>query len=94
MDLAEVGRRHGQGEIALPLRHGTTGDRHRNGIAVIDANTPDSNLDAMNTAGVCGIRLNLATGGTSDPSVARQRLGVDQQDLQSAEVIGGRVSVN
>jgi len=49
-------------------------------IAVIDAKTPDSDLDAMNTAGVCGIRLNLATGGTSDPSVARQRLqtGIDR----------------
>src|ERR1700730_12036009 len=50
------------------------------GVAVIDAKTPDSDLDAMNAAGVRGIRLNLATGGTSDPAAARQRLltGIDR----------------
>jgi predicted TIM-barrel fold metal-dependent hydrolase len=41
---------------------------------VIDEKTPDSDLDAMNQAGVRGIRLNLATGGTSDPNVGRARL--------------------
>jgi predicted TIM-barrel fold metal-dependent hydrolase len=44
------------------------------GVAVIDDKTPDSDLDAMNQAGFRGIRLNLATGGTSDPNVGRQRL--------------------
>jgi len=44
------------------------------GVAVIDEKTPDSDLDAMNQAGVRGIRLNLATGGTSDPNVGRARL--------------------
>jgi len=43
------------------------------GVAVIDDKTPDSDLDAMHRAGMRGIRLNLATGGTSDPAVARQR---------------------
>jgi predicted TIM-barrel fold metal-dependent hydrolase len=43
------------------------------GVAVIDDKTSDSDLDAMGKAGVRGIRLNLATGGTSDPAVARQR---------------------
>jgi predicted TIM-barrel fold metal-dependent hydrolase len=43
-------------------------------VAVIDEKTPDSELDAMNSAGVRGIRINLATSGISDPAVARQRL--------------------
>jgi len=43
------------------------------GVAVIDDKTSDSDLDAMNAAGMRGIRLNLATGGTSDPTIARQR---------------------
>src|SRR5437764_265163 len=42
------------------------------GVAVIDDKTSDSDLDAMGQAGVRGIRLNLASGGTNDPSVARQ----------------------
>ncbi len=43
------------------------------GVAVIDDKTPESDLDAMNQAGFRGIRLNLATIGTSDPTVGRQR---------------------
>jgi predicted TIM-barrel fold metal-dependent hydrolase len=43
------------------------------GVAVIDDKTPESELDALGQAGIRGIRLNLATGGTSDPSVGRQR---------------------
>ena len=50
------------------------------GVAVIDEKTPESELDAMDRAGVRGIRLNLATGGVNDPAVARQRFqaGVDR----------------
>jgi len=44
------------------------------GVAVIDDKTPESALDAMGRAGVRGIRLNLATGGTNDPAVGRERL--------------------
>jgi predicted TIM-barrel fold metal-dependent hydrolase len=44
------------------------------GVAVIDDKTPESDLDAMNQAGFRGIRLNLATGGTNDPNVGRQRV--------------------
>ena len=44
------------------------------GVAVIDDKTPESDLDAMNQAGIRGIRLNLATGGVSDPNVGRQRV--------------------
>src|SRR3954462_15430801 len=43
------------------------------GVAVIDDKTPESELDAMNQAGIRGIRLNLATGGVNDPTVARPR---------------------
>jgi predicted TIM-barrel fold metal-dependent hydrolase len=43
------------------------------GVAVIDDNTPESDLDAMNQAGIRGIRLNLATSGVSDPNAGRQR---------------------
>src|SRR5713226_6239414 len=43
------------------------------GVAVIDDKTPESELDAMGRAGVRGIRLNLATGGISDPAVGRPR---------------------
>jgi predicted TIM-barrel fold metal-dependent hydrolase len=43
------------------------------GVAVIDDRTSESDLDAMGSAGIRGIRLNLATGGGNDPSVGRQR---------------------
>jgi predicted TIM-barrel fold metal-dependent hydrolase len=50
------------------------------GVAVIDAQTPESALDEMERAGVHGIRLNLATIGITDPAVARRRFqeGVDR----------------
>src|SRR5436305_1708292 len=43
------------------------------GVAVIDDKTTDAELDAMGKAGIRGIRLNLATGGSNDPGLARQR---------------------
>src|ERR1700688_5261570 len=43
------------------------------GVAVIDDKTPDSDLDAMGQAGIRGIRLNLATGGVSDPAAGGPR---------------------
>ena len=43
------------------------------GVAVIDDKTPEADLDAMNQAGIRGIRLNLATGGVNDPGVGRPR---------------------
>jgi predicted TIM-barrel fold metal-dependent hydrolase len=43
------------------------------GVAVIDDKTPEGDLDSMQQAGFRGIRLNLATGGTSDPNVGRAR---------------------
>jgi predicted TIM-barrel fold metal-dependent hydrolase len=43
------------------------------GVAVIDDKTTESDLDAMHRAGVRGIRLNLATGGTTDANTGRRR---------------------
>lgn len=43
------------------------------GVAVIDENNPDTPLQAMDRAGIRGVRLNLATAGVSDPSIARKR---------------------
>ncbi len=43
------------------------------GVAVVDDQTPESELDAMDRAGVRGIRLNLASGGINDPVVCRRR---------------------
>src|SRR5438132_12639388 len=44
------------------------------GVAVIDDKTPESELDAMRRAGIRGIRINLATGGSgNDPAAARKR---------------------
>jgi len=45
----------------------------RAAVAVIDDKTADGDLDAMGKAGMRGIRLNLATGGSNDPGLARQR---------------------
>jgi predicted TIM-barrel fold metal-dependent hydrolase len=43
------------------------------GVAVVYDKTPETDLDAMAKAGIRGIRLNLATGGVSDPAVGRPR---------------------
>lgn len=43
------------------------------GVAVIGDKTTDSELDAMGKAGVRGIRLNLTSSGSNDPSLARAR---------------------
>ncbi len=42
------------------------------GVAVIDDKTGESELDNLSRLGFKGIRLNLATGGTSDPNVGRR----------------------
>jgi predicted TIM-barrel fold metal-dependent hydrolase len=43
------------------------------GVAVIDDETTDAQLDAMNGAGIRGIRLNLETFGQTDPAAVRKR---------------------
>jgi predicted TIM-barrel fold metal-dependent hydrolase len=48
--------------------------RNARAVGVIDERTTDRELDAMDRAGMRGIRLNLATAGVNDPTVGRQRL--------------------
>jgi predicted TIM-barrel fold metal-dependent hydrolase len=48
------------------------GSRAR-GVAVIDDQTTDAQLDALNRDGFRGIRLNLETAGQTDPAGARRR---------------------
>ncbi|SFP07051.1 Predicted metal-dependent hydrolase, TIM-barrel fold [Bradyrhizobium sp. Ghvi] len=43
------------------------------GVAVIDDKTTEAQLDTMQQEGFRGIRINLATGGISDPNVGRAR---------------------
>jgi predicted TIM-barrel fold metal-dependent hydrolase len=61
------------------------------GVAVIDDKTPESELDALARAGVCGIRLNLATAGISDPAIGRQRL---QNAIARMRTRGWHVQIN
>jgi predicted TIM-barrel fold metal-dependent hydrolase len=44
------------------------------GVAVIDAATPERDLDAMERAGVRGVRLNLTNAGITDSATARHKL--------------------
>ena len=60
-------------------------------VAVIDQRTPDSALDSMARAGVCGVRVNLATAGINDPAVGRQRL---QMAVDRVRTRGWHVQVN
>ncbi|MCC8954717.1 amidohydrolase family protein [Bradyrhizobium sp. Pear77] len=53
------------------------------GVAVIDDKTSESDLDAMQKAGFCGIRLNLATGGVNDPNVGRQRFSAAVERMKA-----------
>jgi predicted TIM-barrel fold metal-dependent hydrolase len=53
------------------------------GVAVIDDQTPESELDSMGRAGVQGIRLNLATVGINDPSSGRQRFQMAAERMKS-----------
>lgn len=65
--------------------------RDARGVAVIDEQTPEGELDAMGAAGVCGIRLNLATAGISDPARGRERL---QAGLARAQRRKWHVQIN
>ncbi len=55
------------------------------GVAVIDDQTPESELDALGRAGVCGVRINLATSGVSDPAVARHRVKAATERMKGRE---------
>src|SRR4051795_7490006 len=43
------------------------------GVAVVGPKNSDAELDAMDKAGIRGLRVNLATGGTNDPVEAKRR---------------------
>src|SRR5205085_2465324 len=43
------------------------------GVAVVGPKNSDAELDAMDKAGIRGVRVNLATGGTDDPQEAKRR---------------------
>src|SRR5499427_7615795 len=47
--------------------------RDARGVAVIGPKNSDAELDAMEKAGVRGVRVNLATGGVNDPEEAKRR---------------------
>jgi len=53
------------------------------GVAVIDEKTPESDLDAMNRAGVRGIRIISGAGGQVDPAAARQRFQTYAERMKS-----------
>ena len=53
------------------------------GVAVIGDKTPEGDLDAMGEAGVRGIRINSATGGTTDPVVVGRRFQIAAERLKT-----------
>jgi predicted TIM-barrel fold metal-dependent hydrolase len=50
------------------------GPERARGVAVIDAKTTAAQLKDMHAAGVRGVRVNLETGGVSDPAISRRNL--------------------
>jgi predicted TIM-barrel fold metal-dependent hydrolase len=50
------------------------GPQRARGVAVIGPTTSAAELDAMHGVGMRGIRVNLETGGTTDPAVAKGQL--------------------
>jgi predicted TIM-barrel fold metal-dependent hydrolase len=53
------------------------------GVAVIDDETTEGELDAMQIEGFRGIRINLATGGVTDPNVGRERFSAAVERMKS-----------
>lgn len=52
------------------------------GVAVIDDKTTDAQLRELHSAGMRGIRLNLATSGDNDPAAARRRMQAAMERMQ------------
>lgn len=50
------------------------GPERARGVAVIDAKTTAAQLKEMHAAGIRGVRVNLETGGVSDPAISRRNL--------------------
>lgn len=53
------------------------------GVAVIDDKTSAAELDRLTKAGIKGMRLNLATGGTTDPATGRKLFQTAQAKAKS-----------
>ncbi len=53
------------------------------GVAVIDEKTTEAELDTMQAGGFRGIRINLATGGISDPNVGRSRFTASVERMKT-----------
>ena len=53
------------------------------GVSVIDDKTPAGELDRLRSAGIRGIRLNLATAGQSDAAIGRRRFQVALGQVKS-----------
>lgn len=52
------------------------------GVAVIEDKTTEAQLDTMQQEGFRGIRINLATGGISDPNVGRARFSAAAERMK------------
>lgn len=59
------------------------GPARARGVAVIGPNTSASELDTMAAGGIRGIRINLETGGTRDPAVAKRQLETAVKQIES-----------
>ena len=56
------------------------------GVAVIGPRNSDTELDAMDKAGIRGVRVNLATGGVNDPDEAKRRFSLDDHIKATAGI--------
>ena len=63
---------------------------HARGVAVIDEQTSDAELERLRAAGFRGLRLNLATAGQTDAATARRRL---QTAIGRAKSVGWHVQM-
>lgn len=64
--------------------------RHARGVAVIDDTTSPSAMADMHRIGVRGIRLNLETGGVTDPVLARRRF---QRAVEQTRGLGWHIQL-
>jgi predicted TIM-barrel fold metal-dependent hydrolase len=64
--------------------------RSARGVAVADDGVTDETLDELDRAGVCGLRLNLETGGVPDLDVIRRRI---RAGLERASARGWHVQL-
>jgi predicted TIM-barrel fold metal-dependent hydrolase len=59
------------------------GAERARGVAVIDAKTTAATLKEMHAAGIRGVRVNLETGGETDPAVSRRNLAAAAKRVAS-----------